>query len=58
MPRPKVPRPENDPQKLLGKQSTVPHVPTINYTSGDSIRKALNGTSAEALKPGTVFSVV
>ena len=55
MPRPKVPRPESDPQKLIGKQNTVPQAPTINYTSGDSIRKALNGSSAETLKPGTVF---
>lgn len=57
MPRPKAPRSENDPKKGIGKQSTVPQVPTINYANGDSIRKSLNGTSAEALKPGTFFSV-
>jgi len=58
MPRPKAPRSENDPKKLIEKQNTVPQVPAINFADGDSIRKSLSGTSAEALKPGTFFGVV
>jgi hypothetical protein len=56
MPRLKAPRSENDPKKPIGKQHTVPQVPTIIYVNGDSIRKSLNGTSAEGLKPGTFLA--